>query len=256
MVTIDLSGKVALVLGVANKRSIAWAIAQKLSQAGCQIVLTYQERFEKEVKELAGQISCPLTIECDVTKPEQVLTVFAEIKNKIGYLDFLIHSLAFAPTKELEGSFLETSREGFSQALEISAYSLIQLSREFAKISRPGGSILALTFQASERVFPLYKVMAPAKAALENIAKYLAYELGGKGIRVNAISAGPISTLAARGVPGFTTARHTWQEKAPLKQEVGQEDVANTALFLCSDLSKLITGEIIHVDAGYRIMGV
>ena len=256
MVGIDLSGRVALVVGVANKHSIAWAIAQKLAEAGCQIILTYQnERFEKSVKELAGQINCPLTIECDVTNSEQVLAVFEAVRTEVGFLDFLIHSLAFAPAQEWESSFLETSRSGFLKAIEISVYSLIQLSGEFVKISRPGGSIITLTFQASERVFPVYKVMGPAKAALENIVKYLARELGERGIRVNAISAGPISTLAARGIPGFIPGRQDWRERAPLKEDISQGDVANTALFLCSGLSKVITGEIIHVDAGYHIMG-
>ena len=263
MYQIDLAGKLALVLGVANKRSIAWAIAQLLAQAGAELVLTYQnERVRPYVEELAAALEGShrprLLLPCDVTEEDQIEGLFDRIEGELGRLDLLVHSIAYAPAGELEGEFLTTSREGFLTTLEVSAYSLIPLARRAAPLmERQGeGAILALTFQAAERVFPGYNVMGTAKAALEQIIRQLAYELGPKGIRINGLSPGPLRTLAARGIPGFTTMLKLHEERAPLKRNVTHEEVAKAALFLLSDLASGITGEVLHVDAGYHIMGV
>ena len=260
MYQIDLGGKLALVLGVANKRSIAWAIAQLLAQAGAGLVLTYQnDRVRPYVEELASELEeQPLLLPCDVTEEGQVEGLFRQIEEEFGHLDLLVHSIAYAPAAELGGEFLATSREGFLTALEVSAYSLIPLARGATPLMerQGGGAILALTFQASERVFPGYNVMGTAKAALEQIIRHLAYELGRKNIRVNGLSPGPLRTLAARGIPGFTRMLQLHEERAPLKRNVTHEEVAKAALFLLSDLASGITGEVLHVDAGYHIMGV
>jgi len=258
MYPVNLSGKAGLVLGVANERSIAWAIAQILDQAGARLALTYQnERVKLHVEGLAAGLREPLVHPCDVTEDRQVETLFARLEEHWGRLDFLVHSIAFAPAAELGGEFVKTSRAGFREALDVSAYSLMPLARGAAALMKEqGGSLLALTFQASERVFPGYNVMGTAKAALEQIVRHLAYELGPHGIRVNGLSPGPVRTLAARGIPGFPTMLKSHEERAPLKRNVTHDEVAKAALFLVSDLASGITGEVLHVDAGYHIMGV
>lgn len=252
-----LEGKKALIFGVANHRSIAWAIAQALAGEGAQLALAYQERMEKYVRDLAEKIPNTAVIPCDVQNDDQLDSAFAEA-GKIfgGELDILIHCVAYAPPSELENPFLQTSREGFHTALDISAYSLVAMARRAAPLMKGrNGSILTLTYMASERVMPKYNVMAVAKAALECSVRYLAYELGEDNIRVNAISAGPLNTLAARGVSGFTDFRNQVSHVAPLRRNIEQSEVGDTALFLSSNLARGITGEILFVDAGYNIMG-
>ncbi|MCE2463206.1 MAG: enoyl-ACP reductase [Dehalococcoidia bacterium] len=259
MYQIDLSGKKGIVFGVANDRSIAWAIAQILSGAGAHLVLTYQnERLRGRVSKLAESLDNALMLECDVSDDEQIASVFQGVAREFDNLDFLVHSIAYASRDDLGGDFSSTGREGFRIALDISAYSLIPLVREAAPLmeKKGGGSILTMTFQASERVFPGYNIMGTAKAALENEVKQLAAEYGARNIRVNAISAGPLETLAARGIHGFLDMKKVHAEKAPLKRNITHEEVAKTALFLCSDLSSGVTGSVIPVDAGYHIMAV
>jgi enoyl-[acyl-carrier protein] reductase I len=252
-----LEGKKALIFGVANHRSIAWAIAQALAGEGAQIALTYQERMEKYVRDLAAKIPGTSVIPCDVQNDDELDKAFAETSTIFnGELDILIHCVAYAPPSELENPFLQTTRAGFHTALDISAYSLVAMSRRAEPLMKTkGGSILALTYMASERVMPKYNVMAVAKAALECSVRYLAFELGEHNIRVNAISAGPLNTLAARGVSGFTSFREQMGQVAPLRRNIEQSEVGDTALFLSSHLARAITGEIMFVDAGYNIMG-
>ncbi len=252
-----LKGKKIAVFGVANKWSIAWGITQSLAAAGAQIVLTYlDERTEDKVRSLASTLNHPLILPCDVTQDDQIDTAFDKIKHEYGKLDGLIHAIAFAKKEELEGSFVKTSREGFRLALDVSAYSLIALARAAAPLMEgPDSSIVTLTFHGSRKVIPNYNVMGVAKAALESSVLYLAAELGEKGIRVNAISAGPINTLAARGISGFQSLVKHAADKAPLRRNVEAADVADTALFLCSPMSRGMTGEILYVDAGYHIVG-
>lgn len=252
-----MEGKKVLIFGVANHRSIAWAIAQSLAREGAQLVLAYQERMEKYVRDLAAKIPGTEVIPCDVQDDAQLDAAFQKA-GKIfgGRIDTLIHAVAFAPASELENPFVDTTRAGFHTALDISAYSLVAL----AKHAKPymeanGGSITTLTYMASEKVMPKYNVMAVAKAALECSVRYLAYELGAHNIRVNAISAGPLNTLAARGVSGFSDFRSQSAAASPLRRNIEQSEVGDTALFLSSDLSRAITGEIMFVDAGYNIMG-
>jgi len=257
MTAIDLTGKYALVMGVANKRSIAWAITKDLHAAGATLGFTYQgARLKENVAKLVREIGSAPLWECDVTSDEHIDRLLENVNQKWGQLDMLVHSIAFAPREELQGQFLDTSREGFKTALEVSAYSLVPLARRAAPLMKHGGSIVTLTFQASGRVFPGYNVMATAKAALENIVRYLAYELGEKGIRVNAVSAGPLSTLASRGVSGFTRMLEDHAERAPLRRNITHEEVAHGALFLLSSLASGVTGQVLPVDAGYSIMGV
>ncbi len=253
-----LEGKKALIFGVANHRSIGWAIAQSLSAEGAQIALAYQDRMEKYVRDLATKIPGTEVIPCDVQSDEQLDSAFAQAGQLFGgELDILIHSVAFAPPSELENPFTETSRAGFHTALDISAYSLIAMAKRAQPLmqARGGGSILTLTYMASERVMPKYNVMAVAKAALECSVRYLAFELGEHNIRVNAISAGPLNTLAARGVSGFTSFREQMGHVAPLRRNIEQSEVGDAALFLSSNYARAITGEIMFVDAGYNIMG-
>jgi enoyl-[acyl-carrier protein] reductase I len=252
-----LEGKKALIFGVANHRSIAWAIAQALSAEGAQLALAYQERMEKYVRDLAAKIPNTPVVPCDVQSDEELDAAFAKVGELFGgKLDILIHSVAYAPPAELENPFIQTSRAGFHTALDISAYSLIAMARRAQPMMQAsGGSILTLTYMASERVMPKYNVMAVAKAALECSVRYLAYEMGEHNIRVNAISAGPLNTLAARGVSGFTTFREQMGHVAPLRRNIEQAEVGDAALFLCSPLARAITGEILFVDAGYNIMG-
>ena len=259
MYPIDLDGKKGLIFGVANNRSIAWAIAQVLGAAGVRLAITYQnERLKERVSKLAETLDGALLLQCDVTDDEQMASVFREVDQRFHSLDFLIHSVAYANRDDLGGDFSKTDREGFRIALDISAFSLLPLARHAAPFMdrAGGGSIVAMTFQASERVFPGYNIMGTAKAALENEVRQLASEYGERNIRVNAISAGPLETLAARGIHGFLDMRRVHAEKAPMKRNITHEEVAKTALFLCSDLSSGITGSVIPVDAGYHVMAV
>src|SRR5712692_4217309 len=254
-----LEGKTALIFGIANHRSIGWAIAQSLASEGARVAFTYQDRMEKYVRELAAKVPATSVFPCDVQSDEQLDAAFAWAGETFsGKIDILIHSVAFAPPSELENPFYETTREGFHTALDISSYSLVAMARRARPLmqARGGGCMLTLTYMASERVMPKYNVMAVAKAALECSVRYLAYELGEFNIRVNAISAGPLHTLAARGVSGFSSFRAQTEAAAPLRRNIEQSEVGDTALFLCSPLARAITGEIMFVDAGYNIMGV
>jgi enoyl-[acyl-carrier protein] reductase I len=255
----DLSGKHGLVVGVANKRSISWAIAEAAARAGARLALTYQgERLEENVRELAATLNDPLVAPCDVSDDQQISSLFADIDRTFGGLDFLVHGAAFAPRDELSSPFVQTSREGFRISLDVSAYSLIALTRGAAPLMerRGGGSVLTLTYLGSERVFANYNVMGVAKAALEASARYLAADLGRVNIRVNAISAGPIKTLAASGISGFSSIMQIYRDRAPLRRNVELGEVADTALFLLGSASRGITGEIVMVDGGYHIAGM
>ncbi len=259
MFSIDLSGKNAVVFGVANQRSIAWAIAQALDGAGAKLVLAYQnERVSKGVEKLAATLSTPATtIECDVSADENVESMFERIRDELGHVEAVVHSIAFANRDDLGGGFVDTGREGFRLALDISAYSLVPITRYAAPLmAENGGSVLTMSFLASERVFPGYNVMGTAKAALENEVRQLASDLGGDNIRVNAISAGPLDTLSSRVISGYRDMKRIHAERSPMGRNITLDEVANTALFLCSGMSSGITGEVIHVDTGYHIMGI
>jgi enoyl-[acyl-carrier protein] reductase I len=254
-----LTGKHGLIVGVANKRSIAWAIAQAAAAAGARIALTSQgERLEENVRELAESLADPLILPCDVTSDEQVASVFAAIDRDFGGLDFLVHGAAFAPREELSAPFVETTREGFRLSLDVSAYSLISLARGALPLMerRGGGSILTLTYLGSQRVFHNYNVMGVAKAALEACVRYLAADLGPKGIRVNAISAGPIKTLAASGISGFSGILQVYRDRAPLRRAVETAEVADAAMFLLGPAARAVTAEVLMVDAGYHATGM
>lgn len=255
---IDLKGKVAVVFGLANKRSIAWAIAQKLSEAGATLAICYQsERLQKEAEALIPDLPNPArAFQCDVSSDAEIAAVFETLKSTYGKLDILIHSVAFAPADAIKNDFLLTTRDDFRIAHDVSAYSLIALARGAAPLMTEGGSILTLTYYGSTKVFPNYNVMGVAKAALEATVRYLAASLGSKKIRVNAISAGPIKTLAARGIGDFSKILNAVEERAPLHRNVDQLEVGNTALFLSSSLASGITGEITYVDCGYNITGL
>ena len=257
MYHIDLRGKHALVMGVANHRSLSWAIAECLAKAGANLCITYaSERLKPSVEELAATLPHAFTTECDVTKDYEIDEVGKKIAGRWGSLEMLVHGIAFARKEDLEGSFVATPREGFMAALDVSAYSLLNVThRMMPLLEKKGGSIVTLSHLAAERAVPSYNVMGSAKAVLEQSVRQLAYELGPKAIRVNAISAGPVSTLAARGIHGFTGMLKQHAEKAPLKRNVTKEEVGSCGLFLMSDLSSGITGEVIYVDAGYSIMG-
>ncbi len=252
-----LEGKSGLIVGVANKRSIAWSIAEALHREGARLAFNYQgERLEENVRALAAGLSGSIVERCDVTRDDEIDALYARVKSEFGRLDILVHCVAFANREDLEAGFLTTSREGFRIALDISAYSLTALAQRAAPLMDRGGSILALTYLGSGRVVPQYNVMGVAKAALEASVRYLAYDLGKRNIRVNAISSGPISTLAARGIPGFTKMLQYVREKSPLERNTEPAEVGDAALFLCCDLARGITGEILHVDNGYHIMGM
>jgi len=257
MVAIDLSGTNALVMGVANHRSLSWAIAQSLHQAGARLCLTYAgERLKSMVEELAATVPGTLVLECDVTRDETIDAVAKRLTGEWGSLQTFVHGIAFARKEDLEGSFVATPREGFQIALDVSAYSLLNVTnRILPLLEQKGGSIVTLSYLAAERAVPSYNVMGSAKAVLEQSVRQLAFELGPKKVRVNAISAGPVSTLAARGIHGFTGMLKTHAEKAPLQRNVTKEEVGKAALFLLSDLASGITGEVLYVDAGYHIMG-
>jgi len=252
----NLEGKKAIVLGVANDQSIAWHIAKKLNDSGVRIALGYQERAEQLVKPLLSMLNNPLAEKCDVVDDVLLTEFFEKVKHEFGQVDFLIHSIAFAKKEHLQGKFYDVDRRGYQVAQEVSSYSLVELSRRAAPIMNENGSIITMTYYGSEKVTPNYNIMGVAKAALEACTRYLANDFGEKGIRVNAISAGPVKTLAASGIAGFDTMLQHAQEKSPLKRNIDANDVANLALFLCSDMSKNITGQVIYVDAGYSIMGI
>lgn len=253
---LSLQGRNAVVSGVANKRSIAWAIAQRLSDAGANLAITYlNERLKEDAEELIASLPAAQGFQCDANKDEEIERLATELKQRYEHIDVLVHSIAYAPTEELKGEFLNTSREGFRVAQETSVYTLIALARAVAPLMTNGGSIMTLTFLGSERVMPAYNVMGVAKAALEASVRYLAYNLGPRKIRVNAISAGPIKTLAARAVSGFMDMLKAQADRTPLKRNVEAKEVGDTAVFLASDLSTAITGETIYVDCGYNIMG-
>ncbi len=259
MYPIDMLGKAGLVFGVANQRSLAWAIARCLHRAGARLAFTYQgERLKERVEGLVKDLGSDAPLyECDVTRDEDVASVCRRAGEALGKIDCLVHSVAYARKEDLEGNFLDTSRDGFRTALEISAYSLIGIAREAAPfMEKEGGSIVTLTYMASQRVVPSYNVMGSAKAALEHAVRQLAYELGPKGIRVNAISAGPVNTLSARGISGFLDMLHVSRDKAALRRNIDPEEVGKAALFLLSDLGSGVTGEVLYVDAGYSIMGI
>jgi enoyl-[acyl-carrier protein] reductase I len=253
---INLEGHTAVVFGVANKRSIAWAIAQRLQAAGARLAITYQnERLAEEAKDLITALPGAEAFQCDVSKDEEIDQLFAELKARYEKLHILVHSIAFAPADELKGEFLSTTREGFRIAHDVSVYSLIALTRAAAPLMTDGGSVITMTYYGSEKVVPHYNVMGVAKAALEATVRYLAHDLGRRRVRVNAISAGPIKTLAARGIAGLSDMLKAHAERAPLGRNVDVNEVAETAVFLASEASSGVTGEIIHVDCGYNIMG-
>jgi enoyl-[acyl-carrier protein] reductase I len=255
----DLSGKLGLVVGVANRRSISWAIAQAAAAAGARLALTYpSERLEENVRELAAKLDNAVVLPCDVTDDGQIAELASALDNEFGGLDFLVHGAAFAPKPELDNPFIQTSREGFRVALDVSAYSLVALSRAVGPLmdKRGGGSILTLTYLGSQRVFPSYNVMGVAKAALEASVRYLAADLGPKNIRVNAISAGPIKTLAASGISGFSNILQVYRDRAPLRRNVELAEVADAAVFLLGSGSRAITGEVMMVDAGFHGIGI
>ena len=257
MFPIDLAGKKGVILGVANDRSIAWSIARVLDQAGARLALTYQnDRLKDRVSKLADSLEDAIIAPCDATDDDQIADLFEVVGRTFGDISFLVHSIAYANREDLAGNFSETGREGFRLAMEVSAYSLIPLAKAAAPLMTGGGSVVTMTFNASQRVYPGYNVMGTAKAALEHEIRQLAFEFGERGIRFNAISAGPLETLAARGIHGFMDLRRQHAEKAAMKRNISPVEVANTALFLCSDLSSGITGSVIPVDAGYHIMAV
>src|SRR5687767_988847 len=254
-----LEGKTGIIFGVANKRSIAWAIAQALSREGMRLAFTYQgERLKEGVQSLSSTLPDSLLLPCDVTNDAEVDAVFKSVDEQFGRLDTLVHSVAFAPKEDLENEFVKTSRDGFKLAHDISAYSLVSLSRAAMPLLEKsgGGSVLALTYHGAVKAVEGYNLMGVAKASLEASVRYLAANLGPKNIRVNAISAGPVNTLAARGIKGFTGMLHHHAERAPLRRNVELEEIGNAALFLCSNMSSAITGEIMYVDCGYNIIGV
>jgi enoyl-[acyl-carrier protein] reductase I len=255
----QLTNKVGLIVGVANKRSIAWAIAQAAAAEGATLVLTYAgERLEENVRELAATIPGTTVLPCDVTDDAQIDALFGAIEKQHGGLDFMVHGAAFALREDLAAPFVQTSREGFRVALDVSAYSLVALARRAAPLmaARGGGSIVTLTYLGSDRVFTNYNVMGVAKAALESSVRYLASDLGPQGIRVNAISAGPIKTLAAAGISGFSGILQTYRDRAPLRRTVETSEVADTAVFLLGPAGRGITAEVLMVDAGFHAMGV
>lgn len=254
--SLTMEGRTAVVFGVANKRSIAWAIAQALQQAGAKLAITYQnERLEQEAKDLIAALPGAEGFRCDVSRDEEIDQLFSQLKTKYGTLHTLVHSVAYAPAEELKGDFVNTTREGFRIAHDVSVYSFIALARAAAPLMQQGGSMITMTYYGAEKVVPHYNVMGVAKAALEATVRYLANDLGKQNIRVNAISAGPIKTLAMRGISGTGEMMKSHAERAPLKRNVDVNEVGSTALFLASDAGSGITGETIYVDCGYNIMG-
>ncbi|MDQ6764634.1 MAG: enoyl-ACP reductase [Verrucomicrobiota bacterium] len=253
-----LAGKVGVVFGVANKRSIAWAIAKAWAAAGARLIFNYQgERLKENVEELVGEFGEGTSLwPCDVSKDEEITAFFERVRGETDRLDLLLHSVAFAPKEALEGDFVSTTREAFRTAHDISAYSLVALTREAAPLMTNGGSVLAMTYYGAEKVVPHYNVMGVAKASLEASTRYLAYDLGPKKIRVNCFSAGPMNTLAARGVSGLTQMIKHYQDHAPLRRSCTLEELGQTGVFLASDGAAAITGQVLYVDGGYQIMGM
>ena len=253
-----LAGKIGVVFGVANKRSIAWAIAKAWAAAGARLIFNYQgERLKENLEELVAEFGEKTPFfPCDVSSDSEIQNFFEKLRGETDHLDLMLHSLAFAPKEALEGDFVSTTREAFRIAHDISAYSLVALAREAAPLMTNGGSILSMTYYGSEKVVPHYNVMGVAKASLEASTRYLAYDLGPKKIRVNCISAGPVQTLAARGISGFTQMLKHYQERAPLKRSCDTAELGATGVFLASDGAAAITGQVIYVDGGYRIMGM
>lgn len=253
-----LSGKVGVVFGVANKRSIAWAIAKAWKEAGATLIFNYQgERVKENVEELVAEFGSDVAVyPCDVSKDEEIAAFFDKVRGRTDRLDLLLHSVAFAPKEALEGEFVNTSRAAFSTAMDISAYSLVALGRAAEPFMASGGSIVAMSYLGSVKVVPHYNVMGVAKAALESSTRYLAYDLGPKKIRVNCISAGPVQTLAARGISGFSSMMKHYEEHAPLKRSCDTAELGATGTFLASDGAASITGQVIYVDGGYEIMGM
>jgi enoyl-[acyl-carrier protein] reductase I len=251
-----LDGKNGLILGVANKHSIAWAIAQSAANQGARLLFNYQnERLRENVEELVATMPGAKAFACDVGNDAEIVSLMQQVQKEFEQLDFLVHSVAFAPREELTGQFVNTTRQGFATALDVSAYSLVAMTRAAVPLMTEGGSVVTLTYLGAERVVPHYNVMGVAKAALEATVRYLAHDLGPKNIRVNAISAGPIKTLAARGVSGISKMVDHHREFAPLRRATEQGEVGDTALFLVSPLGRGITGEVIYVDGGYHILG-
>ena len=252
-----LADRKAIVFGVANDHSIAWAIAQALQREGADLAFTYAgESIERRVRPLAASIGVDRVLPCDVTRDDEIAATFAALREQWGRVDIVIHAVAFARRDELKGRFLHTSRDGFRIALEVSAYSLVAIARHAEPLMRAGGSLLTLTYLGAERVLPNYNVMGIAKAALEASVRYLAYDLGPQKIRVNAISAGPLRTLSSAGITGFKDMLHHHEERAPLRRNIEAHEVANAAVYLCSDMGSGVTGEVLHVDAGYNIVGM
>ncbi|MDR5684273.1 MAG: enoyl-ACP reductase [Armatimonadota bacterium] len=251
-----LSGRNALVMGVANRWSIAWGITQAFLREGARFVFTCEERNEDTVRKLVADLSDAVVIRCDVTQDQDLERLREELRRSVERVDVLVHSIAFAKTEDLRGRFVDTSRDGYLLAHNVSAYSLVAAARTVEPLMPRGGAIVTLTFAASGRVFPNYNVMATAKAALETSVRYLAYELGEKGIRVNAISAGPIKTASARAVAGLSGFIEAYAQRAPLRRTVDQEEVGDAAVLLCSDLARGVTGQVLFVDAGYHVMGI
>ena len=257
MYKVDLSGKTAVIFGIANQRSIAWSIAKILSDAGAKIIATYQnERVEDSVSKLTSQLNNAITVECDVSDENNVKSAFETVKGNCETLDIVVHSIAFAQRDDLGGRFIDTDREGFRVALDISAYSLVSIARNAAPLMTNGGSMLTMSFMAAERVFPGYNVMSTAKAALENEVRQIANDLGPDNIRVNAISAGPLDTLSSRVISGYRDMKKAHSDRAPMKRNITHDEVASTALYLSSNMSSGVTGEVIHVDTGYHVMGI
>ncbi|MGA9244266.1 MAG: enoyl-ACP reductase [Silvibacterium sp.] len=253
---VNLEGRVAAVFGLANKRSIAWGIAQKLQQAGARLAISYQnERMKAEAQDLIADLPGAEAFQCDVSSDEEIHQVFAQLKERYGKLDVLVHSIAFAAAEDMKNDFVQTTRDGFRLAHDVSVYSLIALSRDAAPLMADGGSIITLTYLGAEKVVPHYNVMGVAKAALEATVRYLAADLGRQNIRVNAISAGPIKTLAARGVGNLGDMLKAHVDRSPLHRNTDTAEVGNAAVFLASGLSTGITGEVIYVDSGFNIMG-
>jgi enoyl-[acyl-carrier protein] reductase I len=253
-----LAGKTGLVFGVANKRSIAWAIAQAWAAAGAKLIFNYQgERLKENVQELTSAFGPDVPLfPCDVASDEEISRFFDQVRQVTGRVDLMLHAIAYAPREALEGAFLDTTRDAFRVAHDISAYSLLALAREVAPLMTEGGSIISMTYYGAEKVVPHYNVMGVAKASLEATTRYLAYDLGPRKIRVNCISAGPVQTLAARGIAGFTTMLKHYQEHAPLKRSCDPAELGQTGVFLASDGAGAITGQVIYVDGGYQIMGM
>lgn len=257
MISIDLKGKRALIMGVTNARSLGWSIAKKLHEAGAELAFSYQgERLKGEVEKLTKDVPGALLYQVDVTQEGEVEGLFGDLKEKWGQLDYLIHAIAFAPRAAMDGRYIETQRDDWLTALEISSYSLVAVARAAEPLFAEGGAMVTLSYYAAEKVVPKYNVMGIAKSALEASVRYLAYDLGKNGVRINAVSAGPVRTVAARSIPGFMKMYKKAASMAPLGRNVDQEDVGNLGLFLLSPMAGGITGETVYVDGGYNIMGM